>query len=233
MNNWKSLAERSYSPYSGKPRTCLIEGHQGGIYTGVRIENVSFPLTISAIQAACNICLSEGETPVRLYLPDTDFPQLSYWQNEFDLEVIAGSEAPFDEIKTLAVDRPDHELNRLKELLSTAVTVNSDFPVSALLYTGDQVFEGVNVEVSDWQLGLCAERVALCKAIAEGVDEFTELAVHTRDGEVSSPCGACRQVIIEHLPLNKLRLYHLDESKTEHFSSDLLPFNFTSQSLRS
>jgi homotetrameric cytidine deaminase len=233
MKNWTELLQQSYSPYSGTTRACLIEGDKGGVYAGVRVENVSFPLTISAIQAACLICLSEGERPTQLYIPDSDFSQLEYWKSEFELTVNIGPEAPFDSIQSLGKTTISDELGTLKKLLDEAVTINSDFPVSAVLYTSTEIFEGVNVEVSDWQMGLCAERVALCKAIAAGAHDFTELAVHTRDGEVSSPCGACRQVIIEHLPLNKLRLYHLDETKTEHFSSDLLPFNFTSKSLRS
>lgn len=230
--NWEILNNRSYTPYSGKQRSCLVQGKSGKYYAGVRIENVSYPLTISAIQAASSICLSESDIPTHLLLPDTDFDQIEYWKNELGLEISVVTDLSDIEPEDLCQIKPENESLVLKNLLEKALTPNSDFPVSALLYTESGMYEGVNIEFSDWALGLCAERVAVAKCIASGDTELTELAVHTKFGEVSSPCGACRQVIIEHLPLNKIRLYHSDNSMSEHFSIDLLPFSFTSGSLR-
>ncbi len=230
--NWDILNSRSYTPYSGKQRSCLIQGKSGKFYAGVRIENVSYPLTISAVQAACSICVSEGDTPSALLLPDTDFDQLEYWKNEFGLEIRVISDISTIEPEDLSKIKSTSEGSDLQDLLSKAVAPNSDFPVSALLYTETGMYEGVNIEFTEWASGLCAERVALAKSIANGDTELTDLAVHTKFGEVSSPCGACRQVILEHLPLNKIRLYHSDNSMSEHFTVDLLPFSFTSGSLR-
>lgn len=230
--NWDTLNTRSYTPYSKKQRSCLILGKSGKYYAGVRIENVSYPLTISAIQAACSVCLSEGDSPSTLILPDMNFDQLEFWKKELDLEVNVIEDIQNIQTEDLSKVKAANEIGTLKELLGKAVTINSEFPVSALLYTETAMFEGVNIEFSDWALGLCAERVALAKCIANGDTELTELAVHTKFGEVSSPCGACRQVIIEHLPLNKIRLYHSDDSVSEHYSVDLLPFSFTSGTLR-
>ncbi|MBO6524931.1 MAG: hypothetical protein JJ971_13950 [Balneolaceae bacterium] len=230
--NWIELNSHAYVPYSTLPRACIIKGSEGGFYAGVRIENISFPLTISAIQAACCICLSEGENPEVLYIQDEEFVQLAYWQAEFSLTIEIISDISDIEVSTLLIESKPDEKKVLKKLLDKATTIHSNFPVSCLLYCESAYFEGVNVEVSDWSFGLCAERVALAKAIASGVSTFTELAVHTKYGDVSSPCGACRQVIFEHLPFNKIRLYHADDTFSEHNSVDLLPLSFTSKALK-
>lgn len=229
---WSDLNNHSYVPYSKSPRACIIKGSEGGFYAGVRIENISFPLTISAIQAACCICLSEGETPEVLYLKDEEYVQLSYWTDEFNLTVEIISEISEIEVSNLLIESNPDEKTVLKQLLNKAITTHSDFPVSCLLFCESGYFEGVNIEVSDWSLGLCAERVALAKAIASGVSVFKELVVHTKYGDVSSPCGACRQVIFEHLPFNKIRMYHADDTLSEYYTVDLLPLSFTSKALK-
>lgn len=101
---------------------------------------------------------------------------------------------------------------------------------SEVVYGG--YYEGVNVEVSDWSMGLCAERIAIAKAKADGHSKFESMDVHTLKGEFSSPCGACRQVVTEMMPYHELRLFHADGSLSEHLSADLLPFSFKSSSLK-
>lgn len=230
--NWELLNNRAYVPYSKKPRACVVQGSGGNLYVGVRIENVSFPLTITAIQAACFSCLSEGEIPLTLFLEDTHFDQLNFWEAEFELNIKLGSPIPDGNFSNLVQLEIPNEKEVLKVLLDTAITTNSNFPVSCLLFSDLGYVTGVNIEVSDWALGLCAERVALSKAISSGITTFSSIAVHTKLGDVSSPCGACRQVLIEHLPLNKVRMYHANDTFSEHFSVDLLPFSFTSKSLK-
>ena len=74
----------------------------------------------------------------------------------------------------------------------------SKFKVGAALETRDgRVYVGCNVENSSYGLSICAERVALFKAISEGAREFIRIAViaDTPAGTPVRPCGACRQVI--------------------------------------
>ena len=58
-----------------------------------------------------------------------------------------------------------------------------------------RIYAGCNVENASYGLTVCAERVAIWKAVSEGATEFVALAVVTEPG--SSPCGACRQVLSE------------------------------------
>lgn len=232
--NWTTLYNRSFTPYSKQPKACIVQGKSGKYYAGVRIESVSFPLSIPATQAAVCYCLSEQDTPTKIISNTNQLEQLDYWLKEFGIELeIAES---IDQIKceeqTIALKQSD-TLNYLKELLAKAVTPNSDFQVSAVLYINEQddAVTGVNVEVTDWTKGLCAERVALSKAYAFGFHSFEAMAVHTRKGEVSSPCGACRQVLVQHLGANTIDLYHADDTMSRHRVSDLLPFSFKSSAL--
>jgi homotetrameric cytidine deaminase len=232
--SWDQLFKNSYTPYSKNQNACIAESKTGKYYAGVRIENISYPLTIPALQAACAICLSEGEIPAKVYLNNLKSEQLEFWKNEFGLEVIETNQPPTDSLENL-FHTPTSDFvakSTLKTLLKKAVIPNSQFPVSALLFTEDGYFEGVNVEVSEWTKGICAERVALCKAKACGETEFTRLEVHAEKGEISSPCGACRQVITEHLPYHPITLHHSDGTFSEHLSLDLLPFSFKSSALK-
>lgn len=232
--SWTSIYKSVYAPYSSTESACIVESKNGKFYAGVRIENISYPLTIPAVQAACAICLSEGEIPVKIYVDDPHSEQLNSWVREFELEVVETDEPPINKTENLFMesDGETDTLPLLKSLLSKAVTPNSDFPVSALLFAEGGYFEGVNVEVSEWSHGICAERVALCKAVAAGFTKFERMEIHTRDGEISSPCGACRQVITELLPYHEIKLHHSDGTMSEHLSADLLPFSFKSSALR-
>lgn len=72
----------------------------------------------------------------------------------------------------------------------------SNYPVGAALRTkSGRVFTGCNVENAAYPTGMCAERVAVFKAVSEGEREFEVLAVVTSNG--GSPCGGCRQVLAE------------------------------------
>ena len=72
----------------------------------------------------------------------------------------------------------------------------SNYPVGAALRTtGGHIYTGVNIENAAYPTGICAERVAVFKAVSEGERDFEVIAVVTENG--GSPCGACRQVLSE------------------------------------
>jgi cytidine deaminase len=77
----------------------------------------------------------------------------------------------------------------------------SKFPVGAALLTrSGRVISGCNVENASYGLGICAERAATFRAVAEGERDFVAIAVTGRAGLAAQPCGACRQVLHEFAP---------------------------------
>lgn len=72
----------------------------------------------------------------------------------------------------------------------------SNYPVGAALRTkSGRIYTGVNIENAAYPQTMCAERVAIFKAVSEGEKEFEIIAVVTNNG--GSPCGGCRQVMAE------------------------------------
>jgi cytidine deaminase len=104
---------------------------------------------------------------------------------------------------------------------------------AALLAKSGRVYTGANVENASYGLSVCAERVAVWKAVAEGERAFTTIAVVTENGV--SPCGACRQVLAEFAgdpqslrlivadAQGRRRTYTLAELLPEAFTPDQLP----------
>jgi cytidine deaminase len=66
---------------------------------------------------------------------------------------------------------------------------------AALLTTSGKIYEGVNIENAAFSATVCAERVAVFKAVSEGERDFVAIAIATKDG--GAPCGVCRQVMSE------------------------------------
>lgn len=66
---------------------------------------------------------------------------------------------------------------------------------AALLTESGKIYDGVNIENAAYPTGICAERVAVFKAVSEGERRFTAIAVVTSNG--GTPCGSCRQVLAE------------------------------------
>ena len=74
----------------------------------------------------------------------------------------------------------------------------SNFSVGATLLSADgRVFTGCNVENSTYGLSMCAERVAIFKAVSEGAHEIAKIAIVTDHEHIAPPCGCCRQMIWE------------------------------------
>lgn len=229
-----TLITNCYTPYSGGSSIAVAQSREGRYYAGVRVENITYPLTITAAQSAIFSCLSEGDQPGALLISRKDDSQLPFWKREYNMRVKELTEKVKGKISLEhPIVSPEIQMeDLLQKLLVNAVTVQSDFPVSAVLETDIGRFSGVNIECSAWNMGICAERTAIAKAISNGAKKILSIHIHTRDGEFSSPCGACRQVILEHLPREQVHLYHADHSKSSYFSRDLLPYSFHSTKLK-
>lgn len=107
----------------------------------------------------------------------------------------------------------------------------SNYPVGASLRTkSGRLYTGVNVENAAYPQTMCAERVAIFKAVSEGEKEFEVIAVVTNNG--GSPCGGCRQVMAE-FGLDTVVLLANGEGKLvkETTVNELLPEAFTPKHL--
>lgn len=271
-----SYIPHSYQPYSDKSGECLVIGSEGGRFVGLRIESISFPLTINAAQAGICLCLMNGEQPKEILCSHEYDSDLSYWTSRFNITItrvetkqlqlvieealvlqqtmlvghgkelfspISQEEFGTSEIilqrkgadiyqgKNLPIFTKEHMdrlASKLRSLCSLAICEESHFPVSALIWTELGFFPGVNIEFNDWGYGLCAERMALVSALRFAPKQIFGVFVHAEKGDLSTPCGACRQILNEHMPLAKLYCLHKDETWSEYFIHELLPHAFSS-----
>ncbi len=95
---------------------------------------------------------------------------------------------------------------------------------AAVLTRSGRVFTGCNIENASYGATVCAERVALWKAVSEGEREFEAIAVVTANG--GSPCGICRQVMAEFRPDMKVIIADISGNVRATTVRDLLPDRF-------
>ena len=108
----------------------------------------------------------------------------------------------------------------------------SKFKVGAALRTpSGKVFGGCNVENATYGLTVCAERVAIFKAISEGERKFDAIAVVTDTNTLTPPCGACRQLIWEFCGDVPVVISNLQGKVEELRMSQLFPKPFDSSNL--
>jgi homotetrameric cytidine deaminase len=226
--DWTTLLRRRYAPYSHAEDVCVVVTKEGLLYPGVRVENASYPLTVTSLQAAYFGALSEGSTPEAFIHHLSEEPVSKHFSELLHFpEIKPGrlvSNHKWAELKRISLQNPRKQLTHLLDLSRPDF---SHFRVSALIGSHDEGFvSGVNVELPVWSLGLCAERVAIAKAYSFGVTCFDELHVLTEKGSFCSPCGACRQVLYEINPAMKVVMHHPDGSTSSVFVRDLLPYSF-------
>lgn len=125
---------------------------------------------------------------------------------------------------------PDELVAHALEARTRAYAPYSQYAVGAALLTADgAVIYGCNVENAAYPATICAERVALTAAVAQGKRLFAALAVATQNG--GSPCGICRQVMAELGP--DMVIYIADAAGNYQTTSvaELLPASFTGSDL--
>jgi cytidine deaminase len=108
-----------------------------------------------------------------------------------------------------------------------AVATYSGFRVGAALETASGVvFTGSNVENASYGLTICAERVAMFKALSEGHRQFARVAIVADTEAPTPPCGACRQILWEFAGDIEVVLANLQRVTATHRMSELLPHPF-------
>ena len=117
-----------------------------------------------------------------------------------------------------------------KESREKAYVPYSNFKVGAALLTrSGQIFTGCNIENAALGPTICAERTAIFKAVSEGEREFEAIAVVTSGGV--SPCGVCRQVMLEFAPHMRVILADTQGNARTTTVLDLMPDAFTPHDL--
>jgi len=108
----------------------------------------------------------------------------------------------------------------------------SRFKVGAALRTREgEIVTGCNVENASYGLTMCAERVAVFKAVSEGLREFDAIAVVADSPRLAAPCGPCRQILWEFCGDIAVRLQDLHGRTRTLRMSELLPLPFDRRNL--
>jgi cytidine deaminase len=129
-------------------------------------------------------------------------------------------------MKMLTNELRETLIHKAMEARKGAYAPYSHYAVGAALLTASgQIYDGVNIENAVYPLTICAERVAMFKAVSQGEKSFKAMAVVTKNG--GTPCGSCRQVMAE-FGLDMLVLIAKADGTlvSEQTVADLLPGAF-------
>ena len=122
---------------------------------------------------------------------------------------------------------PDALIAAARRARRRAVAPFSGFTVGAALETADgTLVAGCNIENATYGLTMCAERVAMFKALSEGHRRFRRVAIVADTMAPTPPCGACRQILWEFAGDIEVVLANLRRETGRHRLSDLLPLPF-------
>ena len=121
----------------------------------------------------------------------------------------------------------DRLIDAARRAREHAVAPYSNFRVGAALLGADgAIHAGCNVENASYGLTMCAERVALFKALSEGARSFTAIAIVADTEAPTPPCGPCRQLLWEYCGDIAVLLANLSGPKGRHSMRELLPLPF-------
>ena len=208
----REAGARSFAPFSGKPRGAALLLSDGRWVPGCRVESAALPLSITALQSAVAGAVAGGHK-------DVVAAALSEAADaEIDRFVLGG---PFSGLRRAAPDayaaatslpvpaepcRPALSgtlsgIAAARSVASRAYAPVSGFAVGCVAkLRGGLLLAGCNVEHQDWQRMLCAERSVLAIRQSFALPEIRDLYVSCISGDVSAPCGACRQLLVEQAP---------------------------------
>lgn len=245
------LIDQSSSPYSASPVACAAMLSDGQWIPGVRVESASFSLVIPAI-------VNVLSTAVALRRYDVVAIALSRPAKDFEINYLASSfPGPFSNVekdlfvrgKNRTLPEPSTMMSPYlpdsksvtaidgialaREIAEHASVGESDFPVGCILDCGEHgLIPGVNVEHPDWTRIICAERNAVGTAVSYGVYDYKALYLSCRNDKDASPCGACRQVLVELAPDATVWMDRGDFEPASSTPSSLLPGSFTGSKIR-
>src|SRR5262249_14936908 len=125
----------------------------------------------------------------------------------------------------LDADEANKLLDAAKRAAEKTYSPYSHFVVGAALLAMDgQIYSGSNIENASYGLTVCAERIAIGNALTDGNNKFSAIAVYGNVDSIS-PCGACRQFIIE-FGTDIMVIFRQDGHIVQRHISELLPYQF-------
>ncbi len=126
----------------------------------------------------------------------------------------------------MEVDR-EFLISVARQALEMAIAPLSGYLVGAALLTAEgKIYSGCNIENTSLSMSICAERVALLKALSEGEREFKAIAIVSSGLSHCSPCGACRQMLYEFAPHIEVIMTDPKGRVISTKIEELLPFPF-------
>ena len=126
-------------------------------------------------------------------------------------------------------------ISKAIEAKENAYAPYSNFRVGAALLTKDDlIYTGCNIENAAFSPTICAERTAVAKAVSEGHKEFKAIVVTGDNNDYLTPCGVCRQVLVEFCDLEEFKviLANSVEDFKEVSLGELLPGSFSKENLK-
>jgi cytidine deaminase len=140
---------------------------------------------------------------------------------------------PLENAPTVSIGREEDLIAAALEARTHAHAQYSGFRVGAALETVEGfALTGCNIENATYGLTLCAERVALVKALSDGYEIFTRIAIVADTDAPTPPCGACRQLLWEYCGDIEIVLANTTGVTGRHRLAELLPFPFDSRLLK-
>lgn len=251
----EALENRSHTPFSGAPSAALVLLEDGQWVPGVRVDSAAFSLSLSALMNAVTTAVALDQTDAMVALvvstaaqpADQQYaaglPGMAFDLARDDVFVRSGDFAdhaalpapagPLDPFVETGSPAATSRVALTRQIAERALTPASGFPVGALLETADgRLLPGVNVEHDDWSRILCAERNALGAAHAYGVaDDLRALYLSCPLDAQGTPCGACRQWLVELAPDITLWMDRGDNPPEQRTPRDLLPGSFSGQAI--
>ena len=129
--------------------------------------------------------------------------------------------------------RPDALVQAARDARLRAQAPFSGFKVGAALESpGGVITTGCNIENASYSLTVCAERVALVKALSEGITAFTRIVVVADTEAPTPPCGPCRQLLWEYTGDIEVIIANTRTTLNSYRLADLLPLPFDGRLLR-
>jgi homotetrameric cytidine deaminase len=249
----ESLTDRAYTPFSDAPAAAVVLLSDGTWVPGVRVDSAAFSLSLSAIMNAITAVVALGRwddvvaiarsapAPLADQQYVAELPGAPLEPVDDDAWVhSSGADLSASEVGVAcspfvppAADSSSRRVAQARRLAERAYTPASGFPVGALVDVGaNRLLPGVNVEHPDWNRILCAERNALGTAYAYGVaDAIRGLYLSCPLDPSGTPCGACRQWLVELTPEIPLWMDRSDAPPDAQTPEALLPGSFNGRAI--